>query len=388
MATTDVRLRVPAPRSRGAGAGVTGVLDGSIPHAIALQPIVDLQRGEVVGYEALARFGAGRNRLPGPWLALARDSGDLAMLEALLLQDALEQRHRLPTGAFLATNISPQLLSSAKVRSVLRAAGDLSDVVLECTEHVEFGDIAALRRDVDALRARGMRLALDDVGSGWSGLRQIAELAPDIVKVDRSLVSDCDLDPVKGALLELLSSFTARLGGKLLVEGVERFEELDFAARLGVALAQGFVLGRPAMRLTAPDDDLLTRLKFRAGVSRHHRRVAAHLDVSAPVVRIGEATRYPRSGGPGPHTILLDDDEQPTHVFATGGRSAPGRLARVSTVEASEVATVALRRAMTRPLATRFDPLACVDRLGRYVGLVTVDSLVRATLVDAEAAEG
>ena len=382
----QVGLRLPTPRPGGGDS--RGVLDGSVAHAIALQPIVDLQRGEVVGYEALARFGTGRNRLPGPWLTHARDSGDLAALEALLLRAALDQRHRLPSGTFLSVNVSPHLLASAKVRAVLRSAGDLSDVVLECTEHVEYGDLSILRRDITTLRNRGMRLALDDVGSGWSGLRQIAELAPDIVKVDRSLVSDVDLDPVKAALLELLADFTARLGGKLLAEGVERFEELDFAARLGVSLAQGFVLGRPTLRPNRPDDDLLTRVKFRAGMVRHQRRVASHLDVSAPVVMLGEATRYPRTGGPGRHTVLLDEQERPTHLYeAPDGAHPEGRLVRVTTVLASDAATAGLRRAMTRPHSTRFDPMACVDKGGRYLGLVAVESLVRAVLTDAEAAD-
>ena len=379
-------VRIPAPRSRSAGlSAVAPVVDGSVAHGIALQPIVDLQRGEVVGYEALARFGAARKGLPGPWLSRARDAGELDVLESLLLHAALQQRDRLPAGTFLAVNVSPQLLTTPKLRAVMRAAGDLSDVVLEMTEHVEYGDLGQLQREIAALRARGMRLALDDVGAGWSGLRQIAELAPDIVKVDRALVHDVDRDPVKAALLELLVAFTGRLGGQLLVEGVERYGEVDFAARLGVTLAQGFVLGRPALRVNRPDDDLLTRVKFRAGMVRHHRLVANHLDVTAPVVHVGSATRYPSDGAPGRQTVLLDDDERPTHLYLHDRNG--GRLVRIVTVPASEASTSALRRAMTRPDSTRFDPLACVDKAGRYLGLIAVESLVRAVLADAEAAD-
>ncbi|MCA1710482.1 MAG: EAL domain-containing protein [Actinobacteria bacterium] len=369
-------MSIPAPRPAAPGSDTFG---------IALQPIVDLQRGEVVGYEALARFGGSRNRLPGPWLARARDAGDLQTLEAVLLRAALDTRTSLPAGLFVAVNVSPQLLASPKVRAVLRGAGDLSNVVLECTEHVEFGDLGALRREVASLRSRGLRLALDDVGAGWSGLRQIAELGPDIVKVDRSLVTDVDRDPVKGALLELLVAFTGRLGGLLLVEGVERYEELDYAARLGVALAQGYVLGRPSLRPHSPDDDLLTRVKFRAGTQRHTRQVVAHLDVTAPVVHVGEAVRYPSTGAPGRHTVLVDDQEQPTHLYRAG--EGAGRLARISTVQAGDASTAALRMAMTRAGATRFDPLACVDRAGRFLGLIAVEDLVRAVLADAEAAD-
>jgi EAL domain-containing protein (putative c-di-GMP-specific phosphodiesterase class I) len=382
MTPTQARTRIPAPRP-GQQVGPSAILDGTVAHSIALQPIVDLQRGEVVGFEALARFG-GRGGLPGPWLSRARDSGDLLSLEALLLAAALDARGRLPSGTFLAINVSPQLVGTTKVRAVLRGAGDLSDVVLECTEHVEYGDLAVLRREVGLLRNRGMRLALDDVGAGWSGLRQIAELSPDIVKVDRSLVANVHKDAVKAALLELLVAFTGRLGGQVLVEGVERYEEVDFSARMGASLAQGFVIGRPAMHPSAPDDDLLTRVKFRAGMVRHHRRVASHLDVTAPVVRIDEAMDYPSTGPIGPRVVLVDEQDQPTHLYEPGD---PARMVRLTTVSAADAATAALRRAMTREPETRFDPLACVDKAGRYVGLVDVESLVRAVLIDAEAAD-
>jgi EAL domain-containing protein (putative c-di-GMP-specific phosphodiesterase class I) len=378
-AEVEAHIALPRPRFPGTGA----VLDGTVTHSIALQPIVDLQRGEVVGFEALARFG-GRQGLPGPWLTRARDSGDLASLEVMLLSTALEARDRLPPDTFLAINVSPQLVGTAKVRAALRSAGDLSDVVLECTEHVEYGDLAMLRREVATLRSRGLRLALDDVGAGWSGLRQIAELAPDIVKVDRSLVAGVHKDAVKGALLELLVAFTGRLGGQLLVEGVEEYEELDYSARMGASLAQGFVLGRPSMRPCEPDDDLLSRVKCGAGMTRHHRRVASHLDVAAPVVRVSEATQYPSTGAPGAYTVLLDDEDKPTHLYEPG---QPGRMMRMTTVLASDAATAALRRAMTRGPENRFDPMACVDKAGRYVGLIHVDSLVRSVLTDAEAAD-
>ena len=381
MAAAKVGARIPAPRPADQSTGA--VLDGTVAHSIALQPIVDLQRGELVGFEALARFG-GRGGLPGPWLSKARESGDLLSLEALLLGAALDARDRLPPGTFLAINVSPQLVGTTKMRAVLRSAGDLSDVVLECTEHVEYGDLAVLRREVGLLRNRGLRLALDDVGAGWSGLRQIAELVPDIVKVDRSLVAGVHKDAVKAALLELLVAFTGRLGGQVLVEGVEQYEEVDFSARMGASLAQGYVIGRPSMRPVDPDDDLLTRVKFRAGMVRHHRRVASHLDVTAPVVRIGEAMQYPRTGADGRRTVLVDDQDQPTHLYEPG---EPGRMVRLTTVSAADAATAALRRAMTRAPGTRFDPLACVDRAGRYVGLVEVESLVRAVLIDAEAAD-
>src|SRR4051794_18371534 len=227
---------------------VKKVLAGMANTRLVFQPVIDLVRGEIVGYEALARFGETGMRTPGPYFAAAAALGREIDLEAHLVAQALAARPGVPAGCFLSLNVSPVLLASPQVSGLLRREEDLTGLVLELTEHVPVDNLTALRRRVDALRERGALLALDDTGAGWSGLRQVAELRPDIVKLDRSLVSDVDSDQVKQALVELVGQFVSRLGSRLLVEGVERFEELDAVQRLGVPLAQGWLLGRPSLR--------------------------------------------------------------------------------------------------------------------------------------------
>ena len=128
----------PVPRSgtRGPDLEIKMVLAGMTASRLAFQPIVDLVRGTVVGYEALARFGDSGTRGPGPYLAAADRCGRSADLEAHLLGQALAARDTMPAGCFLAVNVSPHLLASPAVSGLLRAEADLTGLVLELTEHV------------------------------------------------------------------------------------------------------------------------------------------------------------------------------------------------------------------------------------------------------------
>ena len=209
-----------------------------------LQPIVDLRFAQVVGYEALTRFDDSPFP-PDQWFAVAQLSGRGPELEALALRTAFERRHELDNTAFLAVNISPHLLGSAAVQAAFDAAAPLDNIVVELTEHVDAGSRDDLLAALLSLRERGARIALDDMGTGYSGLREIATLQPDVIKLDRSFVDHCDTDAVKAAVVELMCGIANRLHATLVAEGVERVEELDWLQRAGVPLAQGWLLGRP-----------------------------------------------------------------------------------------------------------------------------------------------
>jgi EAL domain-containing protein (putative c-di-GMP-specific phosphodiesterase class I) len=344
------------------------------------QPIVDLRQGTVVGHEALARFGARLTAGPSSWFAAAAQSRDLEALEALLIRQALTEYQPTAARTFLSVNCSPAQLHSPLVLDAFDST-DLSHVVIELTEHVEFDKDGRLEEALHRLRTRGARLALDDVGAGWAGLRQLTELRPEIVKLDRSLVADADEDPVKQALAQMMLQLCSRLGSSLLVEGIETYSELDLFARMGVPYAQGFVFGRPNLTPGGVDDDLAVRLKFRAGMSRHVDKVAAHLDLTAPVCRDAglpfKTTDVAGAGIGGDRSeVELDPDGRPVALRIHG---APRPTRRpVTTVLASEDLRSVARRAMTREHASRFDPLVCVDHAGRYVGVVHVTALVTA----------
>jgi EAL domain-containing protein (putative c-di-GMP-specific phosphodiesterase class I) len=207
------------------------------------QPIVELATGRIAGYEALARFvHAQPVRTPDLWFAQARRCGLGPALEARALEVALAVQGR-PAGTFLSLNVSPGALISAEVRAALPE--DLSDIVIELTEDEVFSSDNALDAELAALRARGAKIAVDDAGAGYAGLQQLIRVKPEILKIDRSLISGVDEDSSKIALLEALTSFASSTGAAVCGEGIETLAELRMLARFDTTYAQGYALGRP-----------------------------------------------------------------------------------------------------------------------------------------------
>ena len=207
------------------------------------QPLVSLQTGEVVGYEALARFDDSRNLPPTWWFEQAHRFGLGARLEAEAVRVAIAEPGR-PEGVFLTVNLSPSALRSEEVRAVL--PHDLTGIVIEITEQEEILQDDNLQAALAPLRERGARVAVDDAGAGYAGLQQVMRMQADVIKLDRSLVQDVHKDAVKAALVRSLVHFAADTNAELCAEGIENLDELTTLVALGVSMAQGYVLARPA----------------------------------------------------------------------------------------------------------------------------------------------
>jgi diguanylate cyclase (GGDEF)-like protein len=207
------------------------------------QPIVELATGRIAGYEALTRFmQTAPVRAPDIWFAQARRCGLGPALEARAIEVALAVPGR-PEGTFLSLNVSPAAVVSNEVRRVLPR--DLSGLVIELTEDEVFSTDDALDAELARLRARGARIAVDDAGAGYAGLQQLVRVKPDIVKLDRSLITGVDEDASKIALLEALARFASTTGAAVCGEGIETADELRALARLDTTYAQGYALGQP-----------------------------------------------------------------------------------------------------------------------------------------------
>jgi EAL domain-containing protein (putative c-di-GMP-specific phosphodiesterase class I) len=219
---------------------------------VALQPIVDLASGEIVGAEALARFADADGRTI-PTEAVFLDAHALGLgteLELAAVRLALRSHDRLPEGLYLALNASPALLAGDDLPAML-AAHERRPLVVELTEHQAVEDYVALGRSLDDLRALGVRVAIDDVGSGFSSFRHVTRVNPEILKLDRSLVCGIDDDPVRQSLAAAIVAFAADVGAVVVSEGIESESELACLRGLAVGLGQGFFLGRPGMGAVA-----------------------------------------------------------------------------------------------------------------------------------------
>ena len=207
------------------------------PH---FQPIVRLNDLTVIGYEALTRFDDGAN--PEHAFDVARRSGHGPDLELAVMEDALHAAADLPDDTWVSINASPSTIMDPDFDRVIAKAS--ARIVIELLETEPVGDHPDMLQRVSGLPGQPL-LACDDTGSGWAGLRQLVELRPQVVKLDRALVSGVDQDPTRRALVSGLRHFTTEIGALLLAEGIETVAELDTLVALGVDLGQGYLLGVP-----------------------------------------------------------------------------------------------------------------------------------------------
>jgi EAL domain-containing protein (putative c-di-GMP-specific phosphodiesterase class I)/AmiR/NasT family two-component response regulator len=208
------------------------------------QRVVDVDSLATVGYEALSRFDDASLRTPDLWFAEAFAVGSGVELEWLAATIALDGLSWLPENHFLSVNMSPSTVLRLAEHD-LCPADAWQHVVIELTEHEVVEDYDVLHRALAVPRAHGARLAADDLGSGYAGLRQLLLLQPDIIKLDISLVHDIQHSPAQRALARALLSFATEVGACVIAEGVGDAAELAVLRDLGAPWAQGFLLGRP-----------------------------------------------------------------------------------------------------------------------------------------------
>jgi PAS domain S-box-containing protein len=205
------------------------------------QPIIELEGGAVVGYEALTRFTDGSS--PEVVFAEAVAVGLGLDLERATLHAAMAASMALPSSAWLNLNASPELILAADTMGSL-FHGSSRRLVLEITEHSVIADYPAFRAAVAALGFT-VDLAVDDAGAGFASLRHILELRPAFVKLDRSLISGLEADEVRQAMIVALRHFARATGCLLVAEGIETEAELTALRALDIQLGQGYLLGRP-----------------------------------------------------------------------------------------------------------------------------------------------
>ncbi|MGH2945479.1 MAG: EAL domain-containing protein [Solirubrobacteraceae bacterium] len=216
---------------------------------VALQPIVDLVSRQVVGAEALARFAAA-DGTPIPTEESFLEAHALGLgvdLELAVIDRALRTQARLPRGLYLALNVSPTLLAGPRLGAAVARHSAERSLVVELTEHQPVEDYAALIEALERLRGHGIRVAVDDVGSGFASFRHVTRVNPEILKLDRTLVSGIDEDPVRQSLAGAIVSFARDVGAIVVSEGIESENELDCLMDLAVVCGQGYYLARPEL---------------------------------------------------------------------------------------------------------------------------------------------
>lgn len=215
------------------------------------QPIADLRTGEIVGFEALSRFSGEPHRPPNEWFEEAASVGCGVGLELAAARTALASLDQIAPGAFLSVNCSPSTTLDPGLMDLLTQLPP-DRIVLELTEHDPVDDYGPLLGVLDRLRSQGVRIAIDDAGAGYSGLRHVLRLRPDVLKLDVALTRDIDTDPDRRALATALVAFASEIDAVVIAEGIETAGELRTLRDLGIPLGQGYHLARPGdLPLTA-----------------------------------------------------------------------------------------------------------------------------------------
>jgi diguanylate cyclase (GGDEF)-like protein len=249
------------------------------------QPIWDLGSGELIGIEALTRPDA-RYGFAGPAEAfdLAEQIGRVHELDVLCVNHTLSMSAELPDDALLFINLSPQTIDlDAKGNHWLKAAVERSGlpcdrIVIEVTER--FGArTSSVIKSLQNLRLQGFKLALDDVGTGNSGLEMLRRVGAEFVKIDRGIVNAATVDPNARAVLMAMATYASQTGSFVIAEGIEDETTLDFLLTIEdhedrpqrlIHGGQGYGLGRPAEHVETHTPDLLT-----GSPARRHPAVTA-----------------------------------------------------------------------------------------------------------------
>lgn len=220
-------------------------------HAV-FQPIVSLLDGEVFGYEALSRGPQGSLlERPDDLFPAAEQFNKVWELEFLCRSKALARANDLPKDKMMFINVDPNIINDPRFQKGVTLEMlayykiDASNIIFEITERNSIEDYKSFRKVLDHYTSQGYKIAIDDMGSGYSGLKLLAETQPQFIKIDMDLVRNIDKDVLKQALLKAFNEFSVVANMKMIAEGIETMDELQTLIAIGIPYGQGYLLQRP-----------------------------------------------------------------------------------------------------------------------------------------------
>ncbi|MBB6453506.1 EAL domain-containing protein (putative c-di-GMP-specific phosphodiesterase class I) [Salirhabdus euzebyi] len=217
------------------------------------QPIVQLQDFSIYGYESLLRSSDTNIQInPGELFQVAQQTGLHSLLDQRARETAVKSRvNKIGSGVKSFINFLPSTIYNPKFclqhtfSIVEKYNVEPEDLVFEVVETEKITDVNFLVDIFNTYKESGMKVALDDVGAGYATLEMLKKLSPDYVKVDRQFISYCDQNVEKQSFLQEVMNIAKGMGIKILGEGIERKEELDYCRSIDMDLAQGYYIGKP-----------------------------------------------------------------------------------------------------------------------------------------------
>jgi EAL domain-containing protein (putative c-di-GMP-specific phosphodiesterase class I) len=247
QAEQPVEAPAPVPFTRRSRNRIEAVL-GDKMLMTAFQPVRHVPAGHVVGVEALTRFVSDDGASADHWFTEAKSVGLGADLEIAALHRALTAAQAVPEHLFIALNLTPATCMDARIQGLLEHSQlAVNRIVIELNGHVPANQYAALTASLAPLRARGLRIAVDGAAAGFTSMDQVLELRPDIIKLGRPFIDGIESSEWQRLRATAMVELARHIGAALAAQGVETQEELAAVTELGIAAAQGYLLGRPSV---------------------------------------------------------------------------------------------------------------------------------------------
>lgn len=377
------------------------------------QPIVSLETGEALGYEALTRpRSAPPLDSPAVFLAAASEHGLIAQVDGAWREAAitrfgplLSQDHLLFLNCSPASLVGGQMRATALHSLVRRHRVAPERVVLEITEEQAIEDFDQMRRILSGFRSYGFLLAIDDAGAGQSSLQSTVELRPNFVKLDRWLSRDIEFDRARRSMVEAITGFAHQMRSRVVAEGIETPEQIEAFIELGVDFGQGYVLGKPTPLPKKPEAKAVRVIQALNTERRRQRSEARN-------ARVGDlATISPTVSEhlPGAEVLELFQENSLLEVLpVVSGSTVIGVITRgrlfermsgqfgmslhekrpagqlcvpATTVASSLSARTAAKIALSRPPVFQQDPLVVVDG-DQFAGVVGMSDLMQQLLTE------
>ncbi|MET8096884.1 aminotransferase class I/II-fold pyridoxal phosphate-dependent enzyme [Streptomyces sp. NPDC005236] len=333
-------------------------LDGAVARSeftLRYQPVVDIAAGEVVGFEALARWPHPQHEPvpPEQFIALAEETGHITPLGAWVLSNAVTDIAGLQKAAdgadppYVSVNVSPRQFRDSGFLGEVRKALDTPGLApgslqLELTETVLMRRDAQIQAVLYALKDLGVHIAVDDFGSGYSSLRYLRDFPVDVLKIDKTFIDDIALDTRQVALVEGIVGLADTLGIQVIAEGIEEPVQRDLLAGMGCRFGQGFLFARP---MTVQQSEFL--LRQRDGVRTPVQSAAATAEA-----RYGMGQTDPGSADP------REERSSPPDTAGTDGTPSEGARPDGTSGEAARPdgeQTGSIRREDTQTADTQTD---------------------------------
>lgn len=252
------------------------------------QPIVDLNDASIFGVEALSRGPEGtRFYSPLPLFKESERLGLLYPIESLARETAIRSFRKLSYHSKLFLNLTPTVVNEpgfakGQTRRLVKHLGlNAHQIVFEITERSSIKDFSSFKKALEHYREQGFLVAVDDAGAGYSSLQSIAELQPDYIKLDMSLIQGVENNYTKKVLLETFVTLAGKIGSALIAEGIETEKQLTVIKNLGIQFGQGFYLARPS---PAPEIEDSVMVKLKKSTPSKRNRFLLPLIAQVPVV--------------------------------------------------------------------------------------------------------